>query len=106
MEIKYRLDILKTSGQISEKTYDQVEKIILHFQNNHHIEIIEENGETPDIVNIGDYVTVVEDGYDEEERYHLVGAAEARNPLRRSESGRQCHSRVGASCMDDTGRHK
>jgi len=44
MEIKYRLDILKTSGQISEKTYDQVEKIILHFQNNHHIEITEENG--------------------------------------------------------------
>ncbi len=44
MEIQYRLDILKTSGQISEKTYDQVEKIILHFKNNHNIEITEENG--------------------------------------------------------------
>ena len=44
MEIKYRLDILKTAGQISEKTYDQVEKIILHFLNSHLIEINEENG--------------------------------------------------------------
>ncbi|MDX1413743.1 MAG: transcription elongation factor GreA [Candidatus Promineifilaceae bacterium] len=39
--------------------------------------IIEENGETPDIINIGDWVTVTEDGFDEQERYHLVGAAEA-----------------------------
>ncbi len=31
-------------------------------------------GET---VRIGDHVTVIEDGLDEEERYHLVGAAEA-----------------------------
>lgn len=30
-------------------------------------------------IQIGSYVTVVEDGFDEEERYHLVGAAEA-NP--------------------------
>ena len=28
-------------------------------------------------VGVGDWVTVVEDGYDEEEKYHLVGAAEA-----------------------------
>jgi len=39
--------------------------------------IIEGNGDTPDIINIGDWVTVIEDGYDEDERYHLVGAAEA-----------------------------
>lgn len=30
-----------------------------------------------DFVRVGDWVTVVEEGYDEEERYHLVGAAEA-----------------------------
>jgi transcription elongation factor GreA len=40
-------------------------------------EIIKEDTTPHDIVQIGDYVTVVEDGYDEEERYHLVGAAEA-----------------------------
>ncbi len=33
-----------------------------------------------DYVLVGDYVTVVEVGYEEEERYHLVGAAEA-NPV-------------------------
>ncbi len=40
-------------------------------------EIIDDNDRSPDIVNVGDRVTVVEEGYDEEERYHLVGAAEA-----------------------------
>jgi transcription elongation factor GreA len=40
-------------------------------------EIIQEDTTPHDIVQIGDYVTVIEDGYDEEERYHLVGAAEA-----------------------------
>lgn len=30
-----------------------------------------------DAVRVGSYVTVSEDGYDEEERYHMVGAAEA-----------------------------
>ncbi|MFN2135290.1 MAG: transcription elongation factor GreA [Candidatus Promineifilaceae bacterium] len=40
-------------------------------------EIITENDLYRDIVNVGDRVTIVEEGYDEEERYHLVGAAEA-----------------------------
>lgn len=40
-------------------------------------EIIEEDTTPHDTVRIGDYITVVEDGFDEEERYHLVGAAEA-----------------------------
>jgi transcription elongation factor GreA len=40
-------------------------------------ELISENDQYPDLVNVGDWVTVVEAGYDEEERYHLVGAAEA-----------------------------
>lgn len=40
-------------------------------------EIIPENDMYPDVVNVGDWVTVVEEGYDEEERYHIVGAAEA-----------------------------
>ena len=40
-------------------------------------EIIPENDKHPDMVNVGDRITVVEEGYDEEECYHLVGAAEA-----------------------------
>ncbi len=44
MEINNRLDILKSAGQISEVTYDQVERVIRHFQDNHQIVINEENG--------------------------------------------------------------
>jgi transcription elongation factor GreA len=40
-------------------------------------ELIDENGEPHETVRVGDWVTVSEDGQDEEERYHLVGAAEA-----------------------------
>jgi transcription elongation factor GreA len=40
-------------------------------------ELIPENDVDTDKVNVGDRVTVVEEGYDEEECYHLVGAAEA-----------------------------
>ena len=40
-------------------------------------ELISENDLLPDQINVGDRVTVVEEGYDEEESYHLVGAAEA-----------------------------
>lgn len=36
-----------------------------------------EDDDDHSVVNIGDRVTIVEQGYDEEERYHLVGAAEA-----------------------------
>ena len=54
--------------------------LLLCLLKNSVTQIIEENGDTPDIVNIGDKVTIVENGYDEEERYHLVGAAEA-DPL-------------------------
>lgn len=39
-------------------------------------ELIEDNG-PHDRVRVGDKITVVEEDYDEEERYHLVGAAEA-----------------------------
>lgn len=42
-------------------------------------ELIDEDNGEHESVRIGDWVTVVEDGSSEEERYHLVGAAEA-NP--------------------------
>ena len=43
-----------------------------------HYELIEDVDD-PNTVHIGSHVTVMEVGFDEEERYHLVGAAEA-NP--------------------------
>lgn len=40
-------------------------------------EVIDESNGPHDSVRIGDWVTVNEEGYGEEERYHLVGPAEA-----------------------------
>jgi transcription elongation factor GreA len=49
----------------------ELEEILSNYQ------LIGENNGPHDTVQIGDWITVVEDGSDEEERYHLVGAAEA-----------------------------
>jgi len=49
----------------------ELEEILNNYQ------IIEESDDPHDFVRVGDWVTVVEDGYDEKERYHLVGPAEA-----------------------------
>lgn len=43
---------------------------------NHQI-IDDNNGDPHDSVRVGDWVTVSEEGFDDDERYHLVGAAEA-----------------------------
>lgn len=48
----------------------ELEEILGNYQ------LIEENGPR-DTVTVGNWVTVVEEDSDEEERYHLVGAAEA-----------------------------
>ncbi|MAU00954.1 MAG: transcription elongation factor GreA [Anaerolineaceae bacterium] len=39
--------------------------------------IDDNNGDPHDSVRVGDWITVSEEGLDDEERYHLVGAAEA-----------------------------
>jgi transcription elongation factor GreA len=49
----------------------ELEEILNNYQ------IIEESSDPHELLRVGDWVTVVEDGYDEEERYHLVGPAEA-----------------------------
>ena len=49
----------------------ELEDILKNYQ------LIDEMQGPHDSVRVGDWVTVVEEGYDEEERYHLVGAAEA-----------------------------
>jgi transcription elongation factor GreA len=52
----------------------ELEDILSNYQ------IISETNEPHETVRVGDWVTVVENGSDEEERYHLVGPAEA-NPV-------------------------
>ena len=54
-----------------EGRIQELEDILKNYQ------IIDDNGGSPDVVNVGDWVTVSEEGFDDEERYHLVGAAEA-----------------------------
>jgi transcription elongation factor GreA len=49
----------------------ELEEILSNYQ------IIDGNQGPHDTVRVGDWVTVIEEGTDEEERYHLVGAAEA-----------------------------
>jgi len=65
------LEAARNAQSFLEGRIQELEDILGNYK------LIEGNGDTPDIVNIGDWVIVVEDGYDEEERYHLVGAAEA-----------------------------
>ena len=65
------LEAARNEQAFLEGRIQELEDILSNY------EIISENDLDPDTVNIGDRVTVVEDGYEEEERYHLVGAAEA-----------------------------
>jgi transcription elongation factor GreA len=72
------------------------------------VEIIESDG-PKDVVGLGDRVTVVEQGYDEPEVYHLVGAAEAnpregrisyKSPLGRAMMGGKVGDRVTVKAPD------
>jgi transcription elongation factor GreA len=65
------LEAARNEQAFLEGRIQELEDILSNY------EIISENDMDPDTVNIGDRVTVVEEGYEEEERYHLVGAAEA-----------------------------
>jgi transcription elongation factor GreA len=65
------LEAARNAQAFLEGRIQELEDILNNY------EIIPENDMHPDMVNVGDRVTVVEEGYDEEERYHLVGAAEA-----------------------------
>ncbi|MCA9972205.1 MAG: transcription elongation factor GreA [Anaerolineales bacterium] len=68
------LEAARNAQSFLEGRIQELEEILNNYQ------LIEENGTDPNHVNIGDWVTVIEVGGDEEERYHLVGAAEA-NPV-------------------------
>ncbi len=49
----------------------ELENILRHYQ------LISEDQGPSDRVRVGSYITIVEEGTEEEERYHLVGPAEA-----------------------------
>lgn len=75
----------------------ELEEILRNHQ------IIAEDALVDGIVHVGSFVTVREAGYDEEERYHLVGAAEAdptqgrisnESPLGRALLGKKVSERV------------
>ncbi len=66
------LEAARNAQSFLEGRIQELEDILNNY------EIIEENhDDAHDFVRVGDWVTVTEMGYDEEERYHLVGPAEA-----------------------------
>ncbi|GJM41541.1 MAG: transcription elongation factor GreA [Ardenticatenaceae bacterium] len=65
------LEAARNEQAFLEGRIQELEDILKNYQ------IIDDNNGSPDIVNVGDWVTVSEEGFDDEERYHLVGAAEA-----------------------------
>jgi transcription elongation factor GreA len=67
------LEAARNAQSFLEGRIIELEEILKNYQ------IIDENGEPHDTVRVGDWVTVSENGLEEEERYHLVGPAEA-NP--------------------------
>ena len=64
------LEAARNEQSFLEGRIRELEEILGNYQ------LIEENGPR-DTVGVGNWVTVVEEDSDEEERYHLVGAAEA-----------------------------
>lgn len=64
------LEAARNEQSFLEGRIRELEEILGNYQ------LIEENGPR-DTVGVGNRVTVVEEDSDEEERYHLVGAAEA-----------------------------
>jgi len=65
------LEAARNAQSFLEGRIQEIEEILKNYQ------IIDDNGEPHDFVRVGDWVTISEEGYDEDERYHLVGAAEA-----------------------------
>ena len=66
------LEASRNAQSFLEGRIQEIKEILANYQ------LIDENNGGPhDFVRVGDWVTVIEDGYDDEERYHLVGAAEA-----------------------------
>lgn len=65
------LEAARNAQSFLEGRIQEIEEILKNYQ------IIDDNDEPHDFVRVGDWVTISEEGYDEDEKYHLVGAAEA-----------------------------
>ena len=65
------LEAARNAQSFLEGRIIEIEEILGNYK------LIGEASGKHDAVRVGDWVTVVEEGYDEEERYQLVGAAEA-----------------------------
>ncbi|MCI0398048.1 MAG: transcription elongation factor GreA [Chloroflexi bacterium] len=65
------LEAARNELSFLEGRIQELEEILSNYQ------IISEENGPHDSVRVGDWVTVVEEGVDEEEKYHLVGPAEA-----------------------------
>ena len=65
------LEAARNELSFLEGRIQDLEDILNNYQ------LIDESADPHESVRVGDWVTVVEDGIDEEERYHLVGPAEA-----------------------------
>lgn len=65
------LEAARNEQAFLEGRIQELEDILKNYQ------IIDDKGGPHDAVRVGDWVTVSEEGFDDEERYHLVGAAEA-----------------------------
>lgn len=65
------LEAARNELSFMERRIQELDEILNNYQ------LIDESNDPHEFVRVGDWVTVVEDGYDEEERYQLVGPAEA-----------------------------
>lgn len=65
------LEAARNELSFLEGRIQELEDILNNYQ------IINESNEPHDHVRVGDWITVKEEGFEEEERYHLVGPAEA-----------------------------
>lgn len=65
------LEAARNAQSFLEGRIQELEEILKNYQ------IIDDNNGPHDQVQVGDWVTVSEEGSDENERYHLVGPAEA-----------------------------
>jgi transcription elongation factor GreA len=66
------LEAARNAQVFLETRIQEIKDILRNYQ------LIDQNKNEPrDNVRVGNWVTVVEEGFEEEERYHLVGPAEA-----------------------------
>ncbi|MFZ1396318.1 MAG: transcription elongation factor GreA [Candidatus Promineifilaceae bacterium] len=65
------LEAARNEQAFLEGRIQELEDILKNYK------IIDDQGGPHDSVRVGDWVTVSEEGFDDDERYHLVGAAEA-----------------------------